>query len=266
MGDKPRSTRQKSLDFSKIEKIIDELHKNFSNQHTAKNKPYIFPFELKESMIYDENIVSVLSKISENMSYYLGLFKIPTIVYIDEGLDLYHNQNNVFSCSPNGAITTHQGLRDFAGLYEKNNLITIVNKKGYSLKHLLGIMVHEITHHFLANNGIRKQNIDENEILTDLACIYLGFGHILYPAYKLISYNTDWNEQNDKNYSYISHEKTIGYITPKTILKTICITAKRKNWNLKDVLTNFSNSKDKLKVITAYYNYLAKIRIGILNS
>ena len=119
----------------------------------------------------------------------------------------------------------------FGGLYGKNYQITVVNKKGYTIVNLLGIIAHEITHHFLHHHNIQKPNQYENEIFTDITAAYLGFGHILYPAYKVITYNTDWKEKEDKSYSYTTHERTIGYITPETILKAVAVTCEMKNWN-----------------------------------
>ncbi|NWG28399.1 MAG: hypothetical protein HXY48_07670 [Ignavibacteriaceae bacterium] len=255
----PSIKERANLSYSEVQKIINELHSKFSSSPISKQNYYIYPFEIKNSMIYDYNIVSTLQKVAENMCYFLGLFIIPRVIFIEEGLDRYNNLNRVFSCESNGTIRSFERERDYAGLFEGSQKITIVNKKGYAIINLLGILAHEITHHFLYQHNIRKLAENENEIFTDIAAAYLGFGHILYPAYKVISYNTDYKEKEDKSYSYVIHERTIGYITPETIMKVVSITCEMKNWNPKELINNFESGYDRATIKSKLFKYRANL-------
>ena len=255
----PSIKERANLNYSEVQKILNELHSKFSSSSISKQNYYIYPFEIRNSMIYDSNIVSTLQKVAENMCYFLGLFMIPRVIFIEEGLDRYNNLNRVFSCESDGTIRSFERERDYAGLFEGSQKITIVNKKGYAIINLLGILAHEITHHFLYQHNIRKPTENENEIFTDITAAYLGFGHILYPAYKVISYNTDWKEKEDKSYSYVTHERTIGYITPETIMKVVSITCEMKNWNPKDLVNNFESGYDRATIKSKLFKYRAKL-------
>ena len=123
----------------------------------------------------------------------------------------------------------------------------------------MGILAHEITHHFLYQHNIRKPTENENEIFTDITAAYLGFGHILYPAYKVISYNTDWKEKEGKSYSYVTHERKIGYITPETIMKVVSITCEMKNWNPKELINNFESGYDRATITSKLFKYRANL-------
>ena len=139
---------------------------------------------------------------------------------------------------------------------------TIVSKRGYTLDNLFGILAHEITHHFLHHFNICKSNEKENEIFTDISAIYLGFGHLLYSAYQIISYDSDWVEKKDGSSSYISHESKIGYITPQTIIKTIVLTCKMKNWDPKELLKRFESGVDRSEISIRLLDYRIKLFIS----
>ena len=255
----PSIKERASLSYSEVHEILNGLHSNFSSSSISKKNYYIYPFEIRNNMIYDSNIVSTLQKVAENMCYFLGLFTIPRVIFIEEGLDRYNKLNKVFCCESDGTIRSYERERDYAGLFEGSQKITIVNKKGYTLINLLGTLAHEITHHFLYQHNLRKPSEYENEIFTDLTATYLGFGHILYPAYKVISYNTDWKEKEDKSYSYVTHERKIGYITPETILKAVSIACEMKNWNPKELINNFETGYDRSAIKSKLFKYRVKL-------
>ena len=100
-----------NLSYSEIKLILNELYYKFSSMPVSKNNPYVFPFEIKNNMIYDDdNLVYKLQRISEHMCYYLGLFTIPRLAYIDEG---YNKQNKIFTCDQNGTIHSYDKESDF---------------------------------------------------------------------------------------------------------------------------------------------------------
>ncbi len=261
----PPVQKRANLSDSEILKIFNELDDFFSSKLITHNNFYILPFEIRESMIYDSSIVRILQQIADNMCLFLGLFNNTRVIYIEEGLDKYNNLNRVFSCEANGTIRTFERERDFAGLYDSkygNHQIQIVKKKGYKISHLMGILAHEITHHFLRYYGIGKNNEIENEIFTDITAVYLGFGHLLHRAYKVISYNADYVEKADKSYSYTTYERTIGYITPETILKALAISCEKKGWNPKEVIKSIETGSERSNISRK----LLKYRIRLFNS
>lgn len=82
--------------------------------------------------------------------------------------------------------------------------IDIYKRPFYRAKQIEAIMAHECTHYFLAYHHISLSDPEENELLTDTAAVYLGFGQLLNDGYATI--------QLPNNSTH-----TIGYITPSEI-------------------------------------------------
>jgi hypothetical protein len=84
--------------------------------------------------------------------------------------------------------TVHSPAKTSAGRYVRSgfshNKIHITLKPEYSLYEIVAIVCHECTHHFLFSRNIRIEPEDENEKLTDIAAVYLGFGKYLSYGYK----------------------------------------------------------------------------------
>ena len=56
----------------------------------------------------------------------------------------------------------------------------------YNLDVLTAVLAHEMMHLYLYYQGIRKRENLENEVLTDTAAVYFGYGEYLYRGYKVI--------------------------------------------------------------------------------
>ncbi|WP_010245248.1 CpXC domain-containing protein [Acetivibrio cellulolyticus] len=101
------------------------------------------------------------------------------------------------------------------------NVTINLNKNSLKMKDaVLGVLAHELTHQYLFNHGIdlRHKSILDNELLTDIAAIYLGLGNLILNAHR--------NEKTVyKNKQEVTYKMEIGYV--KTfylgfVYKTIC--------------------------------------------
>ena len=53
-----------------------------------------------------------------------------------------------------------------------------------NINRILAVIIHEFCHFYLDRSGISLVNTLDNEILTDTAAIYFGFGHLLREGYR----------------------------------------------------------------------------------
>lgn len=94
--------------------------------------------------------------------------------------------------------------------------------KNQNYKQKLAILAHEMSHYYL----IYKHNIyiddnDENELLTELNAIFVGFGFLLFDGYRIL-------EKHVGNKRYVSR---VGYIKEETIKQAIVKTAYLRKQN-----------------------------------
>ena len=78
-------------------------------------------------------------------------------------------------------------LDNTAGTYsyvEGKPTITINLKSTYSYEQIIAILCHECMHHFLFSKSIKLDIENDNEILTDVATVYMGFYLYMRKGYK----------------------------------------------------------------------------------
>lgn len=56
---------------------------------------------------------------------------------------------------------------------------------------VIAVVCHECTHHFLAVKKIKGKNAETNELLTDYATIYIGFGDLMKKGYAQVKNKID---------------------------------------------------------------------------
>lgn len=102
--------------------------------------------------------------------------------------------------------------------YSKNVYIQISNKYRNSSDQILAIMAHEICHKVLFLSGLYYPTIKlKNEILTDLATMYVGFGKLSLNGCYHSSVSTKIVQENgEKKQITTTYHNNIGYITPDT--------------------------------------------------
>lgn len=64
--------------------------------------------------------------------------------------------------------------------------IRLEMKPGYTLDAVIAVLAHESIHLHLYYEGISMRDTWENEILTDTAAVYCGFGEYIYKGYALM--------------------------------------------------------------------------------
>lgn len=97
----------------------------------------------------------------------------------------------------------------YAGNIATNGAWTTINLQIHSYYNpdvLTAVLAHEVMHLYLYYNGIQFQDTLSNEILTDTAAVYFGFGDYLYRGYRMI--------ETQLGFSY--HK--VGYIRPEDVL------------------------------------------------
>ena len=86
-------------------------------------------------------------------------------------------------------VTECRRETEYAGNIATNGAFTTIKlelKPGYTLDAVIAILAHEATHLQLYYKGIHLKDDWENEILTDTATVYYGFGEYMYKGYSVL--------------------------------------------------------------------------------
>lgn len=171
----------KKVDRDKILDSLQLLYRSGKNPGTS----YIMPEELCQGLLSDlhdhELLRQLLSSITAHMGIDGGLIKLR---FQDDAALEYAGQ-----ISTKGACTTiHLQLHEY-----------------YNLDVITAVLAHEAMHLYLYYNGIYFSDTLSNEVLTDTAAVYFGFGEYLYRGYKIIEVNLGF-----------SYHK-VGYIRPEDV-------------------------------------------------
>lgn len=181
-----------SIENQDIKECVLFLKKNLPKKCTKNNYQLTHKI-LGAQFNITQGIQGKLQMIADLMREHLEIYepiKIITLNNIDAGkFEMIDNLNCIFI---NGVI----GVQDF---YQK-----------------VAILAHEMSHFYLMRKHYIIKPIEkENELLTEINAIYIGFGFLLLKGYKV-------NENKTKN--RITKSK-VGYINQKTIKEAIIETA-----------------------------------------
>lgn len=100
---------------------------------------------------------------------------------------------------------------------------------GQNVQQKIAILAHEMSHYYLIyQHNILLPDVDENELLTELNAIYVGFGFLLLEGYEAFEKRTGNKIQTSK----------VGYIKVETIKKVIVKTAYYRKQNPMWILKN----------------------------
>ena len=105
-------------------------------------------------------------------------------------------------------VTETRRETEYAGNIATNGAFTTIKlelKPGYTLDAVIAILAHEAAHLNLYYKGIRMRDDWENEILTDTATVYCGFGEYMYKGYSVM--------RGEFAFTY----QKVGYITQDDI-------------------------------------------------
>ncbi len=128
---------------------------------------------------------------------------------------LYLDKNNI-SLKVN--YISSKAYLEYAGMYkdqiyysnQKQILINIQNDM--ELETIISTVAHECTHYLLLSNNIELKDRLQNECLTDITAILLGFGDYMLEGYK-ISNKVIYDEINHRSIK----KDQIGYLTYKDV-------------------------------------------------
>lgn len=148
-----------------INECIDFMIKSLNEKDYEVNGEFKVRDDLKRRLIYsryDEKSIKLL------------------VNEIFDFLKLYDKDVEVTVTYKSSKVKT-----GIAGLYNYNlEKIEIFVDPNYSFENIVSIVAHECTHHFFAKKGIIIKDRIKNEMMTDLALIYLGFSKYVFEGYK----------------------------------------------------------------------------------
>lgn len=161
-----KNNQKRSLDNKIIKEYLDYADKRIKSIN----------FKRKSQFIIDENLYRQL-KYSRCDYKYLNKLLLDILEYLD------FNKNDVtFDVVPH---ISSKYLNDAAGVYFENTKhIKLYINNVDPVETVIATLIHEITHYFLLSQDIKIKDRKENEILTDITTIYLGFGKLMFEGYK----------------------------------------------------------------------------------
>lgn len=166
------------------EKIVESLQLLYKRKNYA-DKPYIMPGQLERGLIEDLHNKELLRELLRSITVHMGIEgDLIQLRFQDDDTLGYAGQ-----ISTGGALTT----------------INLQLHEYYDLDVITAILAHEAMHLYLHYNGIYFSDTLMNEVLTDTAAVYFGFGQYLYRGYKMLEINLG-----------TSYHK-VGYINPEDV-------------------------------------------------
>ena len=183
-----------------LERHIDLLILTLKEKEYYKNNKKEFKVndELRRKLVYsryDEKSIKLL--VNEIFNY----------------LEVWDRENELKVTYKSSKVKT-----GIAGLYNfDSEKIEIFVDPNYSFENIVSIVAHECMHHFLIKKGIMFENRMNNEIITDLCLIYLGFSKYVFEGYKekrRVIYE-------DETHRFVDANKVgyLGYLDVKYALK-----------------------------------------------
>ena len=193
---------KRNLKNEDIKKYIEISKKSLDELNIDYNRKFILNQDLERHLRYsrfsEKYVLELLNEILE----YMGLDKEKINLKVNYISSKYYMQ--------------------YAGMYseklehtdEKQILINIQNDM--TMDTVISILAHECTHHLLLSNNIKIENRIQNECLTDITAIVLGFGKFMVEGYKIsnrVIYDEEFHRSIKKD--------RVGYLSYKDVKYTI---------------------------------------------
>ena len=170
-----------------------------------------------------DEILSKLTLIERHLGYSTMCFYVPTCTVFTGDEGVINAQKEASQMLKHVGLTHHIPLITFTKTessvggnieldYDETVFININENYRPYPDMVMAVMAHEICHKVLFVNGLyfsEKSKGLENELLTDLATVYVGFG-------KLSLNGCYWEHQHEAGQMIITHTKTLGYISLQT--------------------------------------------------
>ena len=186
---------KRNLSNEDIKKYIQISYNYLKKLNINTNKKFKLTKELERYLIYSRFSEKYLQELLNTIIEYIGI------------------ENNGIKLKIN-YISSRKNMQ-YAGFYldeKAQKEIVLYIKNDMKINTVISVLIHECTHYLLLSNGIRLEDTNENEYLTDITAIVLGFEKYMLEGYKF---------NNDVIYDSISHrivkKDCVGYLTYKDI-------------------------------------------------
>ena len=184
--------KKRELNNEQIKEYVKYAKSSLKKIGHDINKEFILNKELKRHLLY--------SRFSEK--YVLELFEeiLKHIKFNEQNVTLKINY-----------ISSKYWI-DYAGLYadinkeEKEIVLNIQNDM--EIDTIISVLAHECTHYLLLSNGIEIKDRVQNEYLTDVTTVLLGFGKFMMNGYK-ISNRVIYEKENTRTIK----KDRVGYLS-----------------------------------------------------
>lgn len=159
------SSSYKKIPRELFQKCINTLKKQDKGAYDAYVVPHDIMTALQADMHNEVTLKRLLCSICEHMGINGEYIKLVVL--------------DVFASDRAGEISTDLAF----------TTIKLEMKQGYTLDAVIAILAHEATHLHLYYKGIHFRDPWENEVLTDTAAVYCGFGEYIYKGYAVMQGN-----------------------------------------------------------------------------
>jgi len=173
-----------------VEKAIALLKNRLPAKPTAVN------YQLTTKMLGKDipvnlSMVNKLQRLADAMCRHLLLPKsIPVRLAMTSGAGQYSNVNGREEITLNAAVV------------------------GDNAEQLAAVLAHEVAHYYLHHHGIRLKDTAQNEFLTEMAAVYLGFGFLLQQGYAYLKKGDSIHKVG-----YINKVKVFDAIVETTLVR-----------------------------------------------
>lgn len=200
-----------NLSYEQIDHFISILRKRLPPKPTTNNLPFHFEHPADINRWPDQRLEPYFKNYVAELCKFL---RLPKSIHV------------MFAKTMNepGKYIQFEGLQHIQirpGLAEKSVYWAVIS--------------HEIAHYYLYSYNLILQGEQLNEMLTEVAAIYLGFGFQLLEGYRTFS----WEEGRMKR------SESVGYINRASIMRGIIATAKARKQHPYHIISKFPTEKDR---------------------
>ena len=190
-----KGTDKRNLTNEQLKKYIELSKKHLKELNRELNREFILKQELERHLRYsrfsEKYIIELFHEILNHMKLNKEEVKLK-INYLSSKISM-----------------------NYVGLYSERNSIkdVVLNiTNDMTLDTIISVLAHESTHHLLLSNGIELKEREDNECLTDVTTILLGFKKYMVEGYK-ISNAVIYDSINTRSVN----KRRVGYLTYKDI-------------------------------------------------
>lgn len=181
-------------------------------------------FYKKRDIVLDEKIEYIKYQFRRKRIFTTGIYKVPEEIIKDLKKDKYSSEtlqklaDSIVKHS--GAYNTveviiHDIDTDRSGQYtaygEANWELHIFKDERFNLYQVIAIVIHECVHNFLYFYKLELFPEEENELLTDVTAVFLGFGPLLMKGYKPLKKIAKTNLKGNENDFKVKRLR-VGYL------------------------------------------------------